>query len=839
MDGLICVGGDGSLRGCLALEALGIPAVGVPGTIDNDLGGTDATIGFDTAVNTAVEAVDRVRDTATAHERTFVVEVMGRRSGFIALAAGLVCGAETILVPEIPWTAESVCRRLRRGLERGLRQNLIVLAEGAGHALDLGAQIEAATGLETRVTILGHVRRGGSPTAVDRNLASRLGAGGRVPPGWSPRRHGRPPGERTRGDPVAPGREGAPGAGPRAARTGEHALGLGRWKRQAPHRSVALPRSPPRSSKEGNCVRRTKIVATIGPATESAEALAALCAAGMDVARLNLSHGARPDYERRLGAVLAQRAVAMERPLGIMVDTRGPEIRIGAFPGGGTQIQPGQPFTLYPDLRPGDGAGVGTNYERLAQDVRPGQTILLDDGNLTLRCADVVGSEVRCIVEVGGDLLSGKKVNLPGVTLTLPVLQPADVADLALAAELGADFVAASFINSAEDVFAVRRMLEGAGGAGMHIISKIETQQGVAHTEEILRASDGLMVARGDLGVEIPAEEVPLVQKELIRKCLEAGKPVITATQMLESMVTHSRPTRAEASDVANAIFDGSDAVMLSAETAIGRFPIETVQTMARIAERTEQALPFREALAKRAAGSGASVTDAISYATAVAAQNLGAAAILTVTETGLTARMVAKYRPRNPILAMVTRPAVMRQLSVVWGVRPLPTVRGVTTEETIDRAVRTALGQGALQPGELVVITAGVPSGSHGGTTNMLKVQTVGDVLLQGTGIGNRSATGKVVIATTVEVARSRFQAGDVLVIRATDAEFLPLMERAAGVITEDGGQTSEAALVGLALGIPVIVRAAGATDLLQDGETVTIDGTRGLCYRGRARVL
>lgn len=607
-------------------------------------------------------------------------------------------------------------------------------------------------------------------------------------------------------------------------------------------------------------MRRTKIVATIGPASESPEVLAALCAAGMDVARLNLSHGGPEDYERRFRALLAQRArlaqsgTGTERPLGILVDTRGPEIRLGRFvsqavptgagldpavpaPAGQVTLRTGQAFSLYPDLRTGDEHGVGVNYPRLHLDVQPGQIILLDDGNLTLRCTAVHGQEVRCEVEAGGELLSGKKVTLPGLTLDLPVLQPRDLEDLGLAAQLGADFVAASFIRSAEDVFTVRRALEECGGSRIQVISKIESQQGVAHAEEILRASDGLMVARGDLGVELPAEEVPLVQKELIRKCLEAGKPVITATQMLESMVHHNRPTRAEASDVANAIFDGSDAVMLSAETAIGAYPVETVRTMARISERTEQALPFREWLQRRAAGSGTSVPDAISYSTAVAAQNLGAAAIVTVTETGLTARVVAKYRPRTPILAMVTHPEVIHQLSVVWGVRPLACRRAATTEATIEAAVETALERGAIQQGDLVVITAG--SGGGHGTTNTLKVRTVGDVVLRGQGVGSRAATGRVLVAHSAEEARDHFQAGDVLVLVTAGEDMVPYMERAAAVLTEEGGSTSPAAQVGLALGIPVIVGAAEATQRLRTGDTVTIDSARGLCYRGRARVL
>jgi pyruvate kinase len=588
---------------------------------------------------------------------------------------------------------------------------------------------------------------------------------------------------------------------------------------------------------EAEGLRRTKIVATIGPASESPEMLERLVAAGMDVARLNLSHGRREDLERRLRALVALRAAHPQRPLGILVDTRGPEIRVNSFPGGAVTLRAGQRFTLYPVPRPGDATGVGVNYPRLHRDVAPGQVVLLDDGNLTLRVEAVAGDAVCCVVECGGELLSGKKVNLPGVSLDLPPLHPDDVEDLRLAAALGADFVAASFIRDGEDMLAVRRALDEVGASHLGVIAKIETQQGVTHADEILRASDGLMVARGDLGVELPAEEVPLVQKDLISKCLEAGKPVITATQMLESMVTKARPTRAEVSDVANAIFDGSDAVMLSAETAVGRYPLEAVRTMARIAERTEEALPFRERLARRATASATTVTDAISYTTAVAAQNLGAAAILSVTETGLTARMVAKYRPQNQILAATAEPAVIHRLSVVWGVRPLLVPKGDSIEATIDAALRAALGAKAIDEGDLVVITAGAPAGLHG-TTNMLKVQTVGEVVLRGTGIGRGASTGRVVVARSVGDA-NRLRDGDVLVLAHASGEMMPFMERAGGIISEEAGHASAAAAVGLAVGIPVIVGATGATDILRDGELVTVDGTRGLCYRGQARVL
>jgi pyruvate kinase len=561
-----------------------------------------------------------------------------------------------------------------------------------------------------------------------------------------------------------------------------------------------------------------------------------LVEAGMDVARLNLSHGGRDDLERRLRRLVEVRAGLRDRALGILVDTRGPEIRIDAFPTGSVVLEPGQLFTLYPSPRAGDTHGVGVNYPRLAAVVRPGQAVLLDDGNLTLRVEDVVGEAVRCRVECGGELASGKKVSLPGVDLGLPPLHPDDVEDLRLAAAYQADFVAASFINSGEDVLTVRRVLEEVGGGHMAVIAKIETQQGVAHAEEILHASDGLMVARGDLGVELPAEEVPLVQKDLISRCLEAGKPVITATQMLESMVSKARPTRAEASDVANAIFDGSDAIMLSAETAVGRYPVEAVRTMARIAERTEQALPFRERLARRATLSATTITDAISYATAMAAQNLGAAAILSVTETGFTARMVAKYRPHNRILAATAERRVVDQLSVVWGVQPLLVEKRGSIDETIEASLEAARRVGAIQDGDLVVITAGTPAGLHG-TTNMLKVLTVGEVVLRGTGVGRGAATGRVVVARGPDDA-SRFRDGDVLVVATAVADLVPLMARAGAIVSEEAGH-SAAAAVALATGIPVILGARHATSLLRDGEVVTIDGARGLCYRGAARVL
>lgn len=585
-------------------------------------------------------------------------------------------------------------------------------------------------------------------------------------------------------------------------------------------------------------MRRTKIVATIGPASEGEAVLAELIEAGMDVARLNLSHGNREDLRRRLRALVAVRD-RLGAPLGIMVDTRGPEVRIGEFPGGAVELVPGRMFTLSSRPSPGSGERVWINYPQLAADVHPGQRVLLDDGNLVLHVEEADGDDVRCQVEVGGLLHSGKKVNLPGVPLRLATLVPEDLADLRVAAEFGCDFVAASFINSAEDVFSVRRALESMG-TSMEVNVKIETLQGVERFEEIVRACDSVMVARGDLGVELPVEDVPVLQKDLLRVCRENGKPSITATQMLESMVEHSRPTRAEATDVFNAIFDGSDAVMLSAESAIGAHPVQAVQVMARIAERAEQALPYRDLLARQAVSAHAAVTDAIAYATVATAEHLGATAIVTSTESGQTARFVAKCRPRAPIIACTPHPATRTRLTMVWGVTPLLAPPCDSTDGVLATAVRAALDAGHIQNGDLIVETAGV-SGLPG-STNLLKAETVAEELLRGQGVTGREhpgATGRVCRVRSATDAGARFHDGDILVAPSTSADLVPYMRRAAAVVTEEGGLTSHAAVVGLSLGIPVVVGAAGAMTVLNDGLLVTIDGQRGLVLRGRARVL
>lgn len=582
-------------------------------------------------------------------------------------------------------------------------------------------------------------------------------------------------------------------------------------------------------------VRRTKIVCTIGPASEHKEQVKQLLAAGMDVARLNFSHG---DYVTHKCRINTLRVVAREqdRPLAIMLDTRGPEIRLGTFASGQVMLAEGDifTFTTYPVV--GDRTQVQVFYEHLPYDVHSGQIILLADGSISMEVLEVTDTEVKCRVLNGGVLQDRKKINLPGCTLSLPALSEQDVADITFGIENGVDFIAASFIRKAQDVLQIREVIENLG-AKTPIIAKIESGEGVENIDAILKVADGVMVARGDLGVEIPAEEVPLIQKLIIGKANRLGKPVITATQMLESMVSSPQPTRAEASDVANAILDGSDAVMLSAETAMGQYPVEAVSCMARIAKRTESALTYGPRLKSKELEDHASITDAMSYATCTAARSLKAAAILVSTNSGFTARMVAKNRPEAPIIAVTSNEAVVRQLLLVWGVFPQWARGTANTDEMIDLVVETALNRGYIKEGDLVMITAGVPAGVAG-TTNLIKAQIVGSVLAQGTGLGHVGVAGSVCTLHDAADGEQKFQRGQILVTTTTDRSMIPYMEQAKAIITEEGGLTSHAAIVGLNLGIPVVVGVKNATDLLRDGMMVTVDPVRGLIYRGRAQV-
>lgn len=583
-------------------------------------------------------------------------------------------------------------------------------------------------------------------------------------------------------------------------------------------------------------MRKTKIICTIGPASESEEMIEKLINAGMNVARLNFSHGSYEEHKTRIDRIKKVRE-KLGRHVAIMLDTKGPEVRLGRFEGGKAQLQNGQKFTLTIDETVGNSEGCSISYMELPKAVSGGTRILIADGLIELAVVDWDERNVVCEVVNGGEVGDRKNVNIPGATSKLPAVTEKDVEDLKFGIENGIDLIAASFIRKASDILEIRRVLEANGGNSIQVIAKIENQEGVDNCDEILMLSDGLMVARGDLGVEIHAEEIPLIQKMLIDKANKAGKPVITATQMLDSMIRNPRPTRAEVTDIANSIIDGTDAIMLSGETAAGKYPIEAVAMMATIAQRTEVALDYKKFLTKSYDASGNIVANAISHASCTTAADLEAAAIVTPTHSGSTARMVSKFRPKAPIIAVTTNDSVCRQLSLSFGVYPLLVDAMDNTDILIENSVNTAVENGYVKSGDLIVITAGIPSGVAG-TTNLIKVHIVSEVLASGIGIGDKSITGKVCVIEDAEKDAGKLQPGDILVTAATDKDMVPLMEKASAFIVVEGGITSHAAVVGLVLGKPVIVGVYDAVDVLKDGMIVTIDTARGLIYSGISRV-
>lgn len=582
-------------------------------------------------------------------------------------------------------------------------------------------------------------------------------------------------------------------------------------------------------------MRRTKIICTLGPTSSTLEVIRKLIQAGMNVARLNFSHGSHEEHGVRIQMV-REASHELDKPAAIMLDTRGPEIRTGKLVNGKVNLKPQQQFILTTRAITGDEHQVQISYTGLPSEVRPGHHILLADGFINLEVERVEDTDIICRVIYGGELGERKGVNIPGVRSQLPFLSPKDIEDIKFGLSCGIDFIAASFVRTPQDVLSIMSLVEESRGTAS-IIAKIESREGIENLDDIIMVADGVMVARGDLGVEIPVEEVPLVQKTIIEKCNAAGKPVIIATQMLESMITSSRPTRAEASDVANAILDGADALMLSAETAAGRYPCEAVETMARIAVRSEEVLPYEEMLKRKRFLGNISVTDAISYATCATAADLNASAIITATQSGSTARMVAKYRPQSRIIGVTPIEEVARRMNLVWGIIPLVVDQTTGTDEMINNSVKGALEAGLIREGDLVVITAGVPTGVAG-TTNLIKVHIVAEVLLKGVGIGSGSATGPIRLVKRIEKTQD-FNYGDILVTSATDRELMPLIEKAAALVVEEGGLTSHAAIVGLSLGIPVVVGVTSALQKLEEGTLVTVDAIRGQIYRGVARVL
>ena len=585
-------------------------------------------------------------------------------------------------------------------------------------------------------------------------------------------------------------------------------------------------------------LKKTKIVCTIGPASESPEVLEQLVRNGMNVARLNFSHGSHEEHLEKIKTIKRLRR-KLNVPLGLMLDTKGPEIRIGRFEEKEYFLKPDDIFTITTRDVIGNIDIVSVSYEGLPNDVEKGSIISVDDGLIQLEVMEIKdGTDIVCRVQNNGVISNNKGVNLPGRVTNLPAITPKDVDDIKFGIENGIDMIAASFIRKKEDIYDIRKVLEDHGGEDILILSKIESQEGVDNIDEIIEASDGIMVARGDLGVEIRTELIPLVQKEVIRKCNKAAKPVITATQMLDSMQRNPRPTRAETTDVANAIIDGTDCVMLSGETAAGKYPIEAVKTMRDICITTELSDDFEENIYQTEIDRKITTTNAISKSTCTIANQLDAKAIITCTSSGNTAKAVSKFRPKTNIIACTIDEKVARRLSVSWGVYPIIVEKAHETDELIERAIVGALKENYVQEGDLTVLTAGIPLGVSG-TSNLIKVHVIGDIIANGTGVGNKSVSAKVVVGSTKEELEEKFEDGDIIVAKYTDKDINEFMERSSGVISENGGLTSHTAVVSIHFGIPAILGVKNVTNLLSDGDIITIDPLGGIIYKGEAKVL
>ena len=577
-------------------------------------------------------------------------------------------------------------------------------------------------------------------------------------------------------------------------------------------------------------VRKTKIICTMGPATDDENVLRLLIEGGMNVARINMSHGTHEQQKVRIDKIKKMRD-ELKKPVALLLDTKGPEIRTGNFKNGKELLKTGQTFTFMTSEVEGTDKCCSITFEGLPDDLKIGDKILVDDGLIEMVVQNLTSSSIECKVINEGYIASHKGINIPGVSLSLPFINDKDKEDIAFGVREDFDFIAASFTRTPEDIFQLRHELALNGCDTMRIIAKIENEEGVRNIDEIIRASDGIMVARGDMGVEIPLEEVPIIQKELIKKAYEAGKQVITATQMLDSMMKNPRPTRAESTDVANAIYDGTSAIMLSGETAAGDYPVEALHTMDIIARRTEKDIDYISRFQKRDISERPDVTSAISHATCTTAHDLGAVAIMTVSKSGLTAREISKYRPACPIICGTTSPKVRRQMNLSWGVIPIMIEEQNNTDDLFEHVVNVAETEGLVQNGDLAVITAGIPLGISG-TTNMLKVHLVGDVLVAGTPVSTMDYCGHLCVCHTEEEARLNFNAGDILVITKTSNNIFPLLKTAGAIITEEEGLSSHGAIVAMALDKPAIIGAKNATKLLKTGTTVKIDGSRGLVF-------
>lgn len=586
-------------------------------------------------------------------------------------------------------------------------------------------------------------------------------------------------------------------------------------------------------------MRKTKIVCTIGPASESEEMLEKLMNAGMNVARLNFSHGSHEEHKARIDSI-RKVSKKLGKTIGILLDTKGPEIRTHDMKDGLIVLEKGKEVIVSMSQVEGTPEKFSVTYEDLINDVQIGSYILLDDGLVELQVKDIDKDkgEVKCDILNTGELKNKKGVNLPGVKVNLPGITDKDAADIKFGIKEDIDYIAASFVRRPSDVLDIREILEQENNDNITIFPKIENQEGIDNIEEILEVSDGLMVARGDMGVEIPPESVPIVQKDLIRKCNKLGKPVITATQMLDSMQRNPRATRAEASDVANAIYDGTDAVMLSGETAAGQYPEEAVKTMRNIAISAEVAQDYKKLLSDRTKLVETSLVNAIGVSVAHTALNLNVKAIVAATESGSTAITISKYRPHSDIIAVTPSEHTARQLALVWGAYPVVKKGRKTTDDLLNNAVATAVATEKVGNGDLIIITAGVPTGEKG-TTNMMKLHLVGDEIAKGQGVGRGSTTGKTVISKTASDLEGKDLSESIIVTNSVDESYVPYVEKAAGLITEENGITSPSAIVGLEQGIPTIIGVENATKELKNDLLITVDANQGRIFEGYANVL
>ena len=580
-------------------------------------------------------------------------------------------------------------------------------------------------------------------------------------------------------------------------------------------------------------MRKTKIICTLGPSTDKEGVLRDLIANGMNVARFNFSHGSHEEHLGRLEKLKALRE-ELGKPVAALLDTKGPEIRLKDFKNGVENLVAGQTFTLTTRDVEGTNEICSITYKDLPMDVEPNGTVMLDDGLIKLQIQTVNDTDIVCTVLNSGKIKNKKGVNVPGVHLSMPYMSQRDKDDIIFGIQQGYDFIAASFVRTAQDVYEIRNLLNQYD-SNIRIIAKIENREGVNNIDSILAAADAVMVARGDLGVEIDFTELPGIQKTIIERSFSFGKPIVTATQMLDSMMVNPRPTRAEISDVANAIYDGTSAIMLSGETAAGAYPVEALKTMSAIAERTEQEGFHLRGRTMDSNPGKISVSDATAHAACLTARDVNAAAIVTVSESGTTARLLSKYRPQQPIIACVMREQVQRQLSLSWGITPLMMSLAHSTDELIEMSTALAKENGYLHNGELAVVTAGVPVGVSG-TTNMIKIHMVGNCLATGVGVGpenNDVASGKACVCRTMDEVRAKFKPGMVLVVPSTSNEMLSFVRDAAALVVEEPGLNSHAAIAGKALLKPTVVGAAGATSHIRDGLMVAVDCAHGSVQR------